>query len=455
MNADDGLESPKRTLAFSAVAVAVALATLDSSVVNVALPVLARDLHVDPATAVWAVNAFQLTVTVCLLPMARLGDAKGYKKIYLLGLATFTFASLLCAFSINFPMLVAARVLQALGGAAIISVNIALLRLIFPSHLLGSGIGKAALVVAISSAAGPAIAAAVLAVAPWPALFTMNALFGLLALALAVRTLPETTQSNVRFDWIGATLNALTFGLLIVGITRVSSTDGATSVLCLFGGAALAGVALVWHQSTVSVPLLPLDLLRLPAFSLSIAVSTSSFVAQAIAYVSLPFYFYNVLGRSVVETGFLMTPWPLAVAVAAPVSGQLADRYSPGILGGIGLAILAIGLVLIATLPGQPSSVDIIWRLCVCGVGFGIFQSPNVKALIVITPRERSGSAGGLQSAARLLGQSIGAALAAVVFTIAPNNQMAVTLWMAAAFCSLGCVMSCLRAMNGLRGHVQ
>lgn len=445
MSAVDGLPNPKRLFAFLAIATTLTMAILDTSVINVALPVIAQDLAIEPATAIWAVNAYQIAVTVSLLPLAALGDSLSYRRVYCAGLAVFTAASLVCALSPSFPVLIAARALQGFGAAGIMSVNPALVRFIYPSHLLGRGIGRNALVVGISSAAGPTVAAAILSVASWPWLFLVNVPLGVLALLVAGRTLPETPRTSRRFDWIGAILNALTFGLLIFGVTGIRNGENLAYPVILLGGAALVGFVFVRHQVAHPAPLLPLDLLRLPVFSLSMVTSVCSFAAQTLAYVSLPFYFHDVLGRSVTETGLLMTPFPLAVAVAAPISGRLADRYSPGILGGIGLALLAGGLGLLAALPTDPASHGIVWRLALCGLGFGLFQSPNNKAILTSAPRERSGGAGGMLSTARLLGQSVGAALVAAVFGLIPHNPTSTILWLGAILSVVGCIASTLR----------
>ena len=444
----DGLPNPERLWAFLAIAIALTMAVLDSAIVNVALPVLAQQLQVDPATAVWAVNAYQLAITVSLLPLASLGDAVGYQRIYWAGLLVFTLASLGCALAGSFPALLIARILQGLGAAGIMSVNIALVRFIYPAKLLGRGMGSTALVVAVSSAAGPTLAAAILSVGSWPWLFLINVPLGVFALIVAARTLPETPQSARRLDGFSVLLNALTFGLLITGIDALGSGDLTYPLLAL-AGAIVMGIVFVRYQLSLPMPLLPLDLLQRPVFALSMMTSVCSFAAQTLAYLALPFYFHNELGCSMAETGMLMTPWPLAIAVAAPVSGRLADRFSPGLLGGIGLATLAGGLALLAVLPKDPSTTDIVWRLTVCGLGFGLFQSPNNKAIITSAPPERSGGASGMQSSARLLGQSLGAALAAVLFGLAPSNATAIVLWLGAGLSAIGCVTSSLRTLRG------
>jgi MFS transporter, DHA2 family, multidrug resistance protein len=451
MNLEDGLPEPQRILAFLAVATALTMAVLDTSLVNVALPIVAQDLAVDPATAIWAVNAYQIAVTISLLPLAALGDSLGYKRVYCVGLAVFVAASLGCAFSTSFPMLIATRALQGLGAAGIMSVNPALVRFIYPHNLLGRGLGRNALVVGVSSAAGPTVAAAILSLASWPWLFLINVPLGITALVISMRTLPVTPRTSRRFDWIGAALNALTLSLLIMGVNSLKDSTSLTYPALLLGGAVGLGYVFVRHQIAHPTPLLPLDLLRLPVFTLSMMTSICSFGAQTLAYVSLPFYFHDVLGRTVTETGLLMTPFPLAVAVAAPVSGRLADRYSPGILGGLGLAILATGLASLAVLSPLASTGDLVWRLTLCGLGFGLFQSPNNKMIISSAPRERSGGAGGMLSTARLLGQSVGAALVAALFGLMPHNPTSAALWLATLLSAFGCVASFLRTSGSRR----
>ncbi len=449
MNPVDGIPNPRRAFAFLAIGITLTLAVLDASVVNVALPVIARDLGIDPATAIWAVNAYQIAVIISLLPLAALGDSLGYRRVFCAGLAVFTAASLACAVSPSFEALIAARVLQGFGAAGIMSVNPALVRFIYPSHLLGSGLGKNALIVGVASAASPTVAAGILSLATWPWLFYVNVPFGILAFLVASRTLPETPRSQRAFDWAGALLNALTFGLLIGGVGGLRNGDTIAYPLLLLAASLGAGFLFVRHQMTHPVPTLPLDLLRIPVFALSIVTSVCSFAAQTSAYIALPFYFHDVLQRSIAETGFLMTPFPLAVAIAAPISGRLADRHSPALLGGIGLALLSIGLAALAMLPASPSTNDVIWRLTICGLGFGLFQSPNNKVILTSAPRERSGGAGGMLSTARLLGQSLGASLVAAMFGLALDDPTSDVLWVGAALSVVGCFASLYRMRPG------
>lgn len=444
----DGLPLRERLLALCAMALAISMAVLDGAIVNVALPVIARDLDVPASEAIFVVSAYQIAVTAALLPLATLGEIWGYRRVYLGGLAVFTVASLACAVSPNLASLTAARVAQGLGAAGIMSVNIALVRFIYPSRLIGRGVGNVALIVAVASAAGPTVAAAILSVAAWPWLFLVNLPVGLVALAVGARTLPRTPRSARRFDLRSASLNALTVGLLIVGLDAFADPDTRGLAVAAIAASVGVGIVFVRTQIRLAAPLLPLDLLRIPAFALSMVASICSFAAQMIAYVALPFYFHDALGFSETRTGFLMTPWPLAIAAMSPFAGRLADRFPPGLLGSLGLGLLAVGMAALALLPEAPTTFDIVWRLTLSGIGFGLFQSPNNKVIITSAPRERSGGASGMQASARLVGQSLGAAWVAVLFGLVPGGPtgaFAVTLWCAVALALAGALASGLR----------
>ena len=415
MDLGEELPPSARLRAMAAIAIAVSMAVLDSAIANIALPTIARDMGTSPAASIWVVNAYQFAVTVSLLPFAFLGDILSYKRVYMAGLLVFTVASLGCALSPNLPTLVVARVVQGFGGAGIMSVNTALIRFIFPRSQLGRGVGFNALIVAVFSALGPSIAAGILSVATWHWLFAINVPLGGVALWLAGRALPMTPRAHHRFDVLSALLNAATFALLITAVDGLGRNRGIVEA-AEFVAALAIGAVFVCRQFTLMVPLLPVDLFRRPIFALSVATSVCSFTAQTIAYVSLPFFFQDVGGQSQVDTGLLMTPWPAIVVIVAPIAGRLSDRYPAGLLGSAGLAVMTGGLVGLLLMPPAGSYFDVAWRMAVCGLGFGFFQSPNNRLLVGSAPRERSGAGSGMLATARLTGQTIGSALVALSF---------------------------------------
>ena len=443
--AEDGLPLPQRTWAIITIMLGVLMAVIDGAIANVALPTIAKDLNATPSFSVWIVNGYQLAITISLLPLASLGEIIGYRRVYLAGLALFTIASLLCALSHTLLLLTLARIVQGFGAAGIMSVNAALVRFTHPHDRLGHGIGINALVVAVAAAVGPTLAAGILAVGNWPWLFAINIPFGIVAVAIGRKALPHTPRAPHPFDWRGAILSAITFGLGIAAIDSAGHGEAIYLFLSEFVVAVIACAVLVRRERRARSPLLPVDLLRIPIFTLSICTSVASFCAQMLAFVALPFYLQDRFGYSAVEIGLLITPWPLGVALSAPIAGRLAERYPAGLLGGIGLVVFAGGLGALALLPPHPTLTDIVWRMALSGIGFGLFQSPNNRTMIAAAPRERSGGASGMLGTARLLGQTIGAALVALLLARDPVEGTRFALMIGTGFALLGAALSALR----------
>jgi DHA2 family multidrug resistance protein-like MFS transporter len=442
--ASDGLPAPQRAWAVAAIWLALAMAVLDGAIANVALPTIGRALHASRSGSIWVINAYQLAIVVALLPLAALGDRLGHRRVYTAGLVVFTAGSLACALSGTLAELTASRMLQGLGAAGVMSLNPAMVRAVYPRRLLGQGIGLNALVIAASSVVGPVTASAILAVGPWPWLFAVNLPVGVLAIAVGSFALPSTPRTGARLDLIAVGLNAAAFGGVILGVEKTAREGLASGGAILLAGLA-AGAALVRRELSQTHPLLPLDLLRIRIFRLSIITSVASFAAQMLALVALPFALQSEMGRSAVATGALMTPSPLAVCVAAPIAGRLADRFPAGLLAGLGLATFAAGLLLLATLPTHASDLQFIWRMGVCGLGFGFFQAPNNRAIIDSAPHERSGAAGGLLATARLIGQTSGAVTVAVLFHATPRQATFIALSAASAIAAIAAGVSLLR----------
>jgi DHA2 family multidrug resistance protein-like MFS transporter len=434
-------------------------AVLQASIVNLALPGIGRELQASATESIWVVNAFQIATLVMMLPLAAFGDRVGYRRVYLSGMALFTLSSFGAMLADSMETLIVARAIQGLGAAGVMSVNAALVRQIYPASLLGRGMAINSMVVASSAVAGPSVAAAILSVASWPWLFAVNVPLGVAAWLLGRRFLPASRPAPARdrFSVVDVLLNVLMFALVFIGVQGLSAGRGSGPASPLLPwGLLAAGVVVGFfylrRQGRLAAPMFPVDLLRIPVFALSMCTSIGAFCAQAIAYVALPFLLLDAYGRSHAEAGLLITVWPLGIVAVAPLAGRLVGRYHDGLLGGIGLGIMAAGLALLAALPAQPSNPDIAWRMLLCGIGFGMFQTPNNHTIVTSSPRHRSGAASGMLSTARITGQTLGAALLALIFAIHGSHdggaEMA-GLMLATVFAVVASVFSSLRIGRG------
>lgn len=441
----DGLHGRQRTIATCAVLLNVCMANLDAAIANTALPTIARDLNTTEAQSIWVVGAYQLAMVASLLPAAALGEIVGLRRISMGGLVLFTLASLVCGLAPSLEWLVAGRVVQGMSAAGILGVGVAMMRFIYPHALLGRGMGLNALVVGLSFAAGPSAASAVLSLTSWHWLFLMNVPLGLIGIAMGLYALPPTIRSARRFDGWAAALCALFLATTVFALNTAAqgASWGSVATNATIAIASLA--VLLKRQGNRPGPILAIDLLRKPVFALSSICSFFTMITQALAFVSLPFLFQTLLGYSQVETGFLITPWPALVAFAAPLAGRLSDRIPAGLLGGAGLAVLSLGMLLLATMPADPDALDVAWRMAVCGAGFGFFQSPNMRTMITSVPPERSGGAGGMSSVIGNLGQACGVAIVAALFNLFGAHGAVIALWLGAAFALLGSGASFMR----------
>jgi DHA2 family multidrug resistance protein-like MFS transporter len=439
-----GLPEPRRLFAIAALLTSMVLVVLDGVITNVALPTITQSLHITPAMSVWVVTAYQLGLVSALLPCAALGESFGYRGVFSGGVLLFTVASGFCALSPSLPWLAAARFVQGLGGAAVMALCVALLRFTVAQRQLGAAIGWNALTIALASAAGPAIGAVILSNASWPWLFAVNIPIGLLTLS-ATRALPLVAGTRRRLDVVSVVLNAGAFAALVIGVDLLPGSPPLG--IALLAAAAAGAIALVRREMPREAPLIPLDLLRNASFGLSVIASVCCFAGQTAGVVMLPFYLQHSLGQSTFMTGLYMTPWPLTVAVAAPLAGRLANRVSTGSLCAAGGACLAVGLTAAALWPLRSGLLPLVPITMLCGAGFGFFQVPNNRNMFLSAPKQRSGAAGGMQGTARLVGQTAGAVGVTLLFTltsadIAPRIGLAI----GGALTLAGGLVSLLRA---------
>ncbi|MBT2186132.1 MFS transporter [Sphingobium nicotianae] len=411
----DGLPTPRRTWAAAGLWIGMAMSVIDSSIVNIALPTISRDLSVSSATTTWIVTAYQIAIVMTLLPMAALGERLGYHRVYLGGLVLFILMSVCCAFAPGLEALAAFRFVQGLGAAAMMGVNGAQLRFVWPRALLGRGIAYNAVVVSCTAAAGPGLAGFLLTIADWPWLFLVNVPIGLLALALVLGFGPRTPAATSTFDYPGAALNAIMFCALFLAASE--AVHGGPSLWlagCMLTGLA-AGAALVARSRSNTRPMIPFDLIRIKRMQKAYGASICAFAAQMCMLVSLPFLLEGQLHLDVATVGFLLLSLPIMIALSSPVAGHMADKHWAGLMSALGLCLNAAALVALAVMIRHHAPLAALAAaLACCGLGFGLFQSPNNNVMLRTGPLDRAGAASGMQSTCRLTGQTIGALLAAL-----------------------------------------
>lgn len=442
--------SLKKYAAVIAILIVLVMTVLDVTLVNVALPVMADKFGISDSYSVWIVTIYQLAITMLLLPLSSVGDLFSYRRNFLIGVAVFTFSSALCAASTSFSMILISRAFQGIGAACVMSVNIALTRIIYPRNILGRGLALNAMVIAIATAAGPTIAGCILSVASWHWLFLINVPFGIAAFFIGKRLLPSNPpkEHKLKFDWISGIENTIVFGLIFYALGSFARKGDILTNSCLLAIGLFIGVFYVRRQLDKDEPMLPVDLFRIRLYTLSIATSICSFIAQNLAMISLPFLFFNSLGFSEITTGLLMTPWPLATMIVSPIAAKFVEKHNPGITAAAGMGLYAIGITMMLLLPHSGvSELNIAWRMALCGIGFGLFQTPNNIVMVIATPLKRTGGAGGMQSTARLVGQTVGATLVTLIFAISmPKISVQTCLCVALAMAIIAGILSMTRA---------
>lgn len=451
----DGLPPARRHMAMLTYCIGLAMSVLDGNIANTALPSIAVQLHAKPEVSIWVVNAFLLAVSICVVPMSSLADIIGYKRVYQAGLVLFTLASVGCSLPRSLEELVFARVFQGVGAACMWSVSAAVMRYTYPRALLGRAVGLSGMVVFSSAAAGPSIASGILAIATWHWLFAINIPFGLLALSLSEKTLAPANGTRHKWDLQSALLNAATVILLITGIDGIGESNYRRVAIAELIIAVFFGALLVRRQLSLRIPMLAVDLFERPIFALASVSSVCAFMAQGLAFVVLPFYFVDALGISQVKAGLLLTPWPIAAGVMSHFSGRLADRHSLRVLGTSGMLCMCSGMVLLALAPVHPSTFDIVWRAALGGAGFGFFGAPNSRAMVASAPRERSGGAGGIATMSRIVGQSIGVSVVAVVFGLVSHGEVTLRSVNVALICGASFALVSAAISTARVPHVQ
>ena len=400
------------------VAVGTFMTTLDSSIVNISLPAIARAFGTPlSGTIEWVVIVYLVTIAAVLLTFGRVSDVVGRKPVWLAGLVIFTLGSVLCGLSPALAALIGARALQGIGGALIFAPSVALLTDAFPREERGRAIGLNAVAVSIGVSAGPALGGIITEHLSWRWIFFLNVPIGLFAVLASARWLPPGARRPERFDPLGAALLAVVLGGLTLALSFGQEWGWLSApVLACAAAAAFSLAGLVATERRVEQPNIDLGLFRRRAFSAALASLVLSFVALFAVSFLMPFYFENLRGFPPEQSGLLLTPLSLAIGAVAPLSGSLADRLGSRWLASGGLAVACAGLFLLSQVDATSGVLDIAWRLALVGAGTGMFQSPNNRALMQAAPGGGQGEASGVLGTGRVVGQSLSVALAGAVF---------------------------------------
>lgn len=448
----------RKYVAIFAVIIVLIMTVLDVSLMNVALPVIADDFGVSEAVSVWLVTIYQLVIVVLLLPFSSIGDQYSYRKMFLSGISVFTVGSALCAVSSGFIMLMVSRGLQAVGAAGVMSVNIALIRTIYPRNILPRGLALNAMCIAVATATGPSLAGWIMSIASWHWLFLINLPLGVAALVIGWRTLPQNPvkYEQRKLDWIAFGMNVVFFATLFYSLGHITRKEDIVVSGIIFFVAVVVGILYYRRQNQSNRPMLPVDLLKIRLYAMSIGTSVCSFIAQNLIMISLPFLLLTGLHFSELNTGLIMTPWPVATMIISPVAARLIEKVNPAFVAASGMLIFITGLLLLLIMPDHVSEFGLLWRMAICGIGFGFFQTPNNVVMVIATPVERTGAAGGMQSTARLTGQTMGSTLVSLIFStaVALTVSVKICIGIAMAFACVACYFSLDRGLQIRKKHM-
>lgn len=412
--------SANKWWAMLGVGLGVLMFTLDTSIVNVALPTLVQVFETTFATIQWVVLSYLLVITALVLGAARLGDMLGKKQLYLGGLVVFTLSSLLCGLSPSVGWLIGFRALQGVGAVTISALGAAIVVEVFPRSERGQALGIIGAVVSLGIALGPSVGGVLIALSDWRMLFLVNVPIGIFATFVVIRNIPASVpRPGQHFDAIGALLLTGTLISFALGMTRGQEQGfDAPASLGLLSIALVGLVLFLGLESRLKQPMLDLSLFRNFYFSLSLLTGFLVFVVIAGALLIVPFYLELVLGYPTRHVGLLLAVSPILTGTVAPFAGQWSDRLGSRLISVVGLLLMTLGCLAFSTFNTHTTDLGYILRVIPFGIGLGMFQSPNNSAILSEAPPDRLGIASGLLALSRTLGQTTGLPLMGAIFAL-------------------------------------
>jgi EmrB/QacA subfamily drug resistance transporter len=402
-----------------AVSVATFMLLLDITVVNVALPSIRDDLGASFSDLQWVVDAYALTLAALVLTAGSLADRLGRRRVFAIGLAIFSAASLLCALSPDPTFLNVSRALQGVGGAVMFAVSLALVAQEFPAgRERGTAMGIYGASIGVAVAVGPLVGGALTDAIGWQSIFYLNVPIGLAAIAVTYLKLRESRDPNAtRIDWPGVASFSVALFLLVLALVRGNDEGwGSTLIVSLFAATAALLAAFVAIESRVREPMLPLELFKRPSFTgvqlAAFAVSASAFAL----FLYLTLYLQNYLGYTPLQAGLRYLPLTLVSFFAAPLSGALLSRMPARVMMSGALAVSGVGLLLMSGVNAGSEWTTLLGGFLVLGAGVGFLNPVIADVALSVVPKERSGMAAGINDTFRQVGVAVGVAIWGAIF---------------------------------------
>ncbi len=405
-------------LVMAAVGMGIFLATIDGSIVNVALPTLASAFGANFATLQWVVLAYLVTISTLMLSVGRLADMIGKKTIYASGFVVFTLGSVLCGLSPTIYWLIGSRILQAVGAAMVMALGTAIIIEAFPPQEWGRALGISGSIVSVGIVIGPTLGGLILGSLSWHWIFFVNLPVGVIGTWMVLRYVPGIRpREKQRFDFLGALVLLTALLCLLIGLTLGQERGfGEPLTLGLLVGFLLASLVFVRVEQRAAQPMVDLNLFRNQLFSINLVTAMMVFICSAGTVILMPFYLENVLGYEPRMAGLLLSVVPVMLGITSPISGAASDRFGTRRIATLGLGILLIGYLGLHSLSTDTDALGYALRFAPIGLGFGIFQSPNNTAIMAAAPRRQTGVVSGMLALSRTLGQTTGIAILGTVW---------------------------------------
>lgn len=427
---------PRKWRIFSVTATGTFMSTLDSGIVNIALPAMSDQFGVSLENIQWVVTIYLLTLT-CFLPVfGKLSDMYSRKKLYLGGFLTFGLGSVLCSFATNLPMMIFARAMQGLGGSAMVANSQAIIAKAFPGKDRGRALGSVGAVVALGSLSGPAVGGFLIQHFGWPSVFLVNIPVCLIGVWRGLRIIPRFEAKNkLKMDVAGAVYFIIACFTFLYGLDAGTNKSWLSAQILLTFAVAFIFAFLFLHREKVAkMPFLGLATFKNRTIAFGLAVAVLGFCALFCNSILLPFYLTDIMHMDPVKVGLLILPFPIALAVSSPVSGFLSERYSARIITTAGLGLILIGALLFAFIGPSPSIWYIVGCQLIMGTGSGVFQVPNNNTVISAAPKNKIGIVTSTNALCRNFGTVLGVALSVAVFSPVKEHFLAAGLSQQDAF---------------------